>query len=504
MALTTEQFQAWLNDPLAIKCILLEVQVYDGTQDKTLYLSNYNYATTSTDTPSNTTYLGILKTAVEFTETLSLDGSATLSYGDIGIDNTNGEYDTWLNYVWANRNINIYAGDISHARNDFTLIFSGVVAGISSSDYGSINIQLRDKLEKLNDAYSDQLLGAYGIKGDLNPNKDILIPITLGEAFNVTPLLADDSLLEYKVHNGPIEGIIEVRDNGVPVNFEANLDNGTFTLARQPIGTITCSVQGDKRDVNYSGQIVEYWTTNAARIVQKILLSNGFGLSDIDLDNFNIFAETHTQPVGIYLQDRQNIITVCNDLLSSIGAQLAVTRLGKFRILKVQIPQTTSSSVTIDENSIILDSLSISKITDVLAAVKLGYCYNYTIQDTLLTGLPEEHKELYVKEWLSKTAVNEENKTLYNLNAEPVQKNTLILSDLDGEVTAEANRLLQLYQVPRYVYRMTCLPSLIDVQLGDMVLLKHARFGLTTGKPGQVISASVNWDTGYITLEVLV
>lgn len=504
MALTTEQFQAWLNDPLAIKCILLEVQVYDGTQEKTLYLSNYNYATTATDTPSNTNYLGILKTAIEFTETLSLDGSATLSYGDISIDNTNGDYDSWLNYIWTNKSINIYVGDISYPRNNFTLIFSGVVAGVSSSDYNSINIQLRDKLEKLNDAYSDLLLGSYGIKGILNPNKDVLVPVTLGEAFNVTPLLVDDSILQYKVHTGPIESIIEVRDNGVPVNFEANLTTATFILTRQPIGTITCSVQGDKQDVNTLGQIVPTWTTNAARIVQKILLSNGFTTSDIDLDNFNQFALANTQPVGIYLQDRQNIITVCNDLLSSIGAQLAVTRLGKFKLLKIQTPAVISSSTTIDENNILLDSLSISNIIDVSAAVKLGYCYNYTVQESLLTGIPEEHKELYVKDWLTKTVVNETNKSLYNINAEPVQKNTLILSDLNGEVTAEATRLLQLYGVARYVYKMTCLPSLISVQLGDMVLLKHARFGLVSGKAGQVISASVNWDTGYITLEVLV
>lgn len=504
MALTTEQFQAWLNDPLATKCILLEVQVYDGTQEKMLYLSNYNYATTAADIPSNTSYLGILKTAVEFTETLSLDGNATLSYGDISIDNTNGEYDNWLQYIWTNKSINIYVGDVSFPRNNFTLIFSGVVAGVSSSDYNSINIQLRDKLEKLNDAFSDVLLGSYGTKGTLNPNKDVLIPITLGEAFNVTPLLIDDSILQYKVHTGPIESIIEVRDNGVPVNFEANLTTATFTLTRQPIGTITCSVQGDKQDVNALGQVVPNWTTNAARIVQKILLSNGFTTSDIDLDNFNQFATANTQPVGIYLQDRQNIITVCNDLLSSIGAQLAVTRLGKFKLLKIQTPQVSASSTTIDENSVLLDSLSISNITDVRAAVKLGYCYNYTVQENLLTGIPEEHKELYVKDWLTKTVVNETNKSLYNINAEPVQKDTLILSDLNGEVTAEANRLLQLYGITRYVYKMTCLPSLISVQLGDMILLKHSRFGLTSGKAGQVISVSVNWDTGYITLEVLV
>lgn len=504
MALTTQQFQAWLNDPRSIKCILLEVQVYDGAQEKILYLSNCNYATSTTDTPSNVNYLSIIKTAVEFTETLSLDGSATLSYGDIAIDNTNGEYDSWLNYVWTNKPINIYVGDISHPRSDFTLIFSGIVAGVSSSDYNSINIQLRDKLEKLNDAFSDELLGPYGVKGVLNPNKDVLIPITLGEVFNVTPLLVDDSILEYKIHTSAIEGIIEVRDNGVPVNFEPNLATATFKLTKQPIGTITCSVQGDKQTVNDLGQIVPNWTTNAVRIVQKILLSNGFTVSDMDLNNFNLFASINTQPVGIYLQDRQNIVTVCNDLLSSVGCQLAVTRAGKFKVLKVQVPSTDSSSVVIDENNIILDSLSISKITDVVAAIKLGYCYNYTIQENLLTGIPEEHKELYSKDWLTKTVVNNTNKSLYNINAEPVQKDTLILSDLDGEVTAEANRLLQLYQVPRYVYKMTCLPSLINIQLGDMVLLKHQRFGLVNGKSGQVVSASINWDTGHITLEVLV
>ena len=507
MALTVEEFDAWISNPKAVKCTLLEVQVYDGTQEKTLYLSSSNYGTGPGDTPANTQYLPVLQTSVQFTENLSIEGEASISYGDISINNYNGELDYLLNYVWTGRSIKIFMGDVTHTRDNFTVIFDGIVSDISSSSISSINIQLRDKLQKVNNSIYDVPLGAYGTKGSANTNKDEVKPLVFGEVTNITPLLIDSVLSEYMVHDGPIERIIEVRDNGVPVSFTPNNATGTFKLVNIPVGIVTCSVQGDSKSLDSSGNLVSAYKNTVAKLIQRILTAYGnsdslVSVQELDLDNFNTFDAGHQQPVGVYVSSRENVINVCNNLARSVGAQLVATRSGKFKLLKIATPVAGTTTITSD--SIIKDSLAISQKVPVQSSVKLGYCYNYTIQEGVLTVIPEEHKAFYAKDWLVKTVSDEDAKILYKQTADPVQKDTYIVTDIGGFVTDEATRLLDLYKVQRYVYSLRCTPSFINIELGKMITLKHHRFGLSAGKYGQVISVGVDWNSGFVTLEVLV
>lgn len=509
MSLSEQDFQAWLEDSSAIRCMLVEVEVNTSLEDTVLYISNRNYATQSTDTPSNQVYLPLLSTSIDFTETLPMEGQGSLSYGDLSISNVEGEYDYLLNYVWTDRPINIYLGDVRHSRSTFTKVFSGVVSGILSSNLSSINIQLRDKLQRLNTSVYEVVLGEYGLRGINNANKDEVRPLVFGEVSNITPMLIDEAELEFMVHDGPIESIIEVRDNAVPVSFTPDLTRGTFKLFSNPLGTITCSVQGDKNSLDSSGQLVPVWPNTVAKIIQRIV--TGYGkpsdaaqLDELDLDNFNSFDVLHPQKVGVYISSRDNLLGICQSLCDSIGAQLVSTREGKLKLLKVDVPVVADTSTTISEDYILQDSFQISSKPEVISAVKLGYCFNFTVQTGILTGIPEEHKSLYAKEWLIKSVNDAEVQALYKLSSETVQQNTYMLSDIDSHVTLEATRRLNLRKSQRYIYSMECTTKMSPIKLGDMVLLKHRRFGLAEGKPGQVISVNVNWDTGYIKLEVLV
>jgi hypothetical protein len=510
MALTTQEFQQWLEDPAAVRCMLLETSANIAGTETQIYLSNRNYVTSPTSSPANTAYLPVLKTSVKFTETLSLDGTGSLSYGDISIDNTTGEYDSWLQAAWQGRVISIYIGDPKFPRADFTLIFSGIVADITSSDRYTLNLQLRDKLETLNTPITEAVLGNY-FQGALvptttydNPNKEAVLPLVFGEVFNITPLQMDPSTLEFMVHNGAIERIIEVRDNGVPLlagsGYTANLARGTFKLLTNPAGTITCSVQGSKAPtyINTVGAIIKHIVKNYGnpQVMGAITDEN------LDLVNFAAFDTAHPQAVGVFITNKDNVLSVCQELASSLGAQLVATRLGKLQLLKVDVPTSTSTKITDDD--ILYDSLAISQKPNVVATYKLGYCKNWTPQPGLLTGIPSEHKDLLSGEWLTATHTNNAAKVLYKLNALPEQKNTLLLTESLGEVTTEAARLVNLYSTQRYVYRFTCSAKHLRTALGAMVILQHARFDLSTGKPAQIVSVEIDWDTGYTTFEGLV
>lgn len=510
MALTNDQFQAWLEDPTAIRCMLVEVSANILGTETNLYLSNTQYVTGASDTPANTTYLPVLKTSVKFTENLAINGQGSLSYGDISIDNTNGEYDSWLNAAWQGRSISIYIGDPKFVRDDFTKIFSGIVSDINSSDRNTINLQLRDIVQRLNAPITDKVLGNY-YQGSIvstsiydNPNKEQVKPLVFGEVFNITPLLIDPTTLEFMVNDGPIESIIEVRDNGVPLiissGYTVDLTKGTFKLLNAPAGTITCSVQGDKNPT---------YNNTVSSIIKRIVknfgnpsIAGAITDSDIDLTNFSTFETNHPQNVGIYISSKENVISVCQELADSLGAQLVASRTGLLKLLKITIPTTGTSTIT--DDYILQNSFAVASKPEIMTTSKLGFCKNWTVQDNLLTGIPSSNKDLLAGEWLSKTYTNTAAQTLFKFSALPEQKNTLMLTDSLNHVTAEATRLVNLWSSQRYTYRFTVTSKFLQLQLGDMITIEHRRFGLSSGKSAQIISSEIDWDTGFMTLEVLI
>lgn len=455
------------------------------------YLSTVAYTTLPTDSPANRVYSPVVSGGVAFTETLPLDGSATLSVGDIELNNDDGLLDSWLDDVWVNKPIRIYIGDVSWVRADFRLIFTGIVDNINSRAANCLNISLRDKLQRLNTPVSETLLGGT------TPNKDRLIPLCFGEVHNVEPLLVDPATLKYKVHGSAIERLIEVRDNGVPVSINESLIDGTFTLVAQQAGTITCSVQGDK-PTTYSNRIADTIT----RLVTGYgKVSDRLTTADIDTAQFAAFNAAHPQPVGVYLNDRSNVIEVCQQLASSVGAQISMSREGLLRLLKITLP-ATGTPLVVTPSDYVAKSLEIKERVDVKAAIKVGYCKNYTTQTGLNTGLPASHKDLFMQEYLSVTAKNQSVADTYKLNTEPVQTDTLLLTESDA--TAEANRLLTLWQQPRTVYQFVGYSHLLTVPLGQALTLVSPRFGLSEGKTGIVVGIQSDWVSRRVTIEVLI
>lgn len=192
--------QAWLEDQTSIRCLLVEITAKDITTgiETVFYLSNMGYTTSGTT--ATVTYLPYLTGDLQTTEALNIDGGLSMSFGDIEVANNNGELDTWLDsskYVWANRSIQVYLGDprwsaasLAEVHTVFEKVFDGIVADIDSSSRESINIKVRDKLDRLNYSISDNKLGTYGSWGSSGQsNQDSIRPLIFGEVNNITPLL---------------------------------------------------------------------------------------------------------------------------------------------------------------------------------------------------------------------------------------------------------------------------------------------------------------------------
>lgn len=482
----------WLNDPTALRCILIEAVASIAGVDTTFYLSTRGYVSGNADSPANTPYLPGIAGGVQVTEEISLDGNGGLSYGDIELFNLNGERDSWLDYIWVNRAVRVYIGDLRWLRSDFQLIFDGLIENLDSKSRDRLNFKIRDKLQRLNTPASETKLGGA------TDNADALIPLTFGEVSNITPLLSNPATHEYQVHNGPIEALIEVRDNGVPIAVTPNLAAGKFNLLASPAGTITASVQGDKPVGVYSNTI--------AALVQCLALSFGkastrFVAGDLDAANLAAFAAAHAQPVGVYLSSRENIITTMQELASSVGAQATITRQGKLALLQIALPPVGTPTM-LTAADMVKDSLHIAERPDVKAAVKLGYCKNWTVQTDLQSGIPEAHKDLFSAEQMTVSQANSTVAASYRLDAEPEPRDTLLLGTADA--TAEAARELALYSALRTVFGFEGFSPCLLLVLGQSVTLIHARFGLAAGKTGVVIKLQPDWLTFRVQVEVLI
>jgi hypothetical protein len=495
MSLTDPQFIAWLKTTatgVGKLCVLVEVIASVSGVETTRYLSNSGYTTGPTDTPANQHYTGCISGGATITEKLAIDNSgAGMSFGDVELDNTDGSLDVWLADVWANRSLKMYVGDMSWARTDFRLVFDGITANLDSQNRDVLNLKVRDKLQRLNTAVTATTLGGT------SANKDRLLPLVFGEVHNIEPLLIDKATLKYQIHNGQMERDIEVRDNGVVVTQTDTLSAGTFVLTATPACTVTCSAQGAWLSGTYVNTV--------SKIVQLLVQNYGtnvFVSGDLDASNLSTFDAANAQPVGIYLTDRENVLSVCQQLAASVGAQVVMSAGGLLRLIKIALPATgTPTAVTyatMREKSLRI----LPNRPDVVAGSKLGFCKNWTVQNNLQTGIPPEHKDLYGQEWLTRTATDSAVATAYKLTQAPDEVDTLLLVGTDAD--AENTRRLSLWKVQRTVFAYDGEPELMLEELGGYQTLTHARFGLSAGVSGQIITVVRDWLNAKVSFEVLV
>lgn len=501
-------YQAWLETPNIVRIALVQVSPIAGGILTTRYLATHAV------TVDGIEYLPVVRDDITIDESISLEYAASISYGDISIANNSGAYDSWLLDIWVNKSVKIYVGSLptpgaASTITDFELVFDGLIADIDSKSRNIISLKLRDKLEKLNTSISEALLGNYYqgsvLPGDStlyqNQYKNSLKPLCFGEVHNITPMLIDPTTLEYMVNLEAVEQLIEVRDNGVPVEFTTNTSPaGCFKLAKSPAGIITCSVQGVKRTVNISSASTSStYSGTASNTIATILKHFGQTLEYSEIESSS-FSSLGTESVGIYITDRANVLATCQSLAKSCGLILTVTRAGKVKLVNLTIPITASKTIT--ESDMFLNSLVISNKPAVLAGIKLGYAKNWTIQNNLLTAIPQQHKDLYAIEYLESIQYDNAVKQNYSSTVEPELEGTYLIDKAESD--SVALKRLNLRKEQRKIFSMRCTAKWLSLQVGEAVTIQAYRFGLNTGALGIVTSTKPNWLRGYIEIEVLV
>lgn len=491
---TKAQVIEWLSSSNPTRVILVEINgVYDSTGTliaTPFYLSNRPFGSTSQ------LYDTCIVGGITFTESIDFNGQPNIGYGDIEIDNTGGIKDSWLNYIWTNKPVDIYIGDTSWPRDDFYKIFSGLIKDIDSRSRNSINFILVNKLQALNEPLTTTLIGGTTARADQ------LVPLCFGECFNVTPILIDAANLKYKVHNAEIENIVEVRDSGVPVQFTQDKENATFSLTNSPFGAITATVQGSKPLVGG----VKTYLTKVAETIKHILTGYGKQISESELvSGFTDFDSTKSRQVGVFISARENVLEVCQRIAASANCYLVTDISGKFKLVNITADLTSGEVYDVGPNDIEHRSLEIMQKLEVQTAAKLGYSKNWTIQSTGLANiLTPQTVSILDKEYYYKIQKDETLAAKYQQILEPEAKDTLLI--VEAEAEAEALSLLNISKKPRFIYNATYFSNMLFCELGDLIRLRSPdRFGLTSsGKVGIAVNIARDWLNGKVTIGVFI
>jgi hypothetical protein len=485
MTISDAQFAAWLDNPTAQRVTLYQIGCISGGSQVTRRLSNRDY-TGSAATP----YLAIIAQDLEISQSISIDGAPRLSTGEVHIHNPSGEFDSWRNDIWANQTATVLIGDATWAESDFRPQAVCTIADLKETgDRKLLALEFRDALQRLNTPVSEAKM-----------SNGVLYPVTLGEVPNMTPKF-DATSGKWYYHVSAAEMLIEPRTDGKKRSVDVTDDaaNGRFTFndAVGP-GVLTCSVQGDKTGGVYRNTI--------AQLVQLLATSYGkastrMTTADMDTANLAAFDSANPQPVGLAILDRTNVIDACAKLAASKGAQVVPSLLGKLQLIQYAIP--TSATLNIPRSMQVQKSLTPVDRSKVQAAVQIGFCRNYTPEANLQTSLPDAHKQMFAQEWQTYTTpVDTATQVAYSLYADPVMKETCLLTLADAQT--EANRLLAIQKVPHTPYRVELLPAGLLVKLGEARNLFSDRFGLASGVPGLVTSLTKNFGTYRTIAEITI
>jgi len=482
-------YVSWLKRDGVPRALLVEAVAYSGGAEVTRTFSNRVFISGPIDSPAHAAYDDIVMGAPRFAAQLSelFTGQSLPTWGDIEVTNEGGVRDSWLGDAWDGRAVRLYLGDPAWPKSDFRRVLDGTIGDIVAPARNRLALQLRDKTWVLNVPIQTALIGGA------TANKDQPKPLCFGQCFNVEPLLIVAATHQYQVHDGAIEAISEVRDNGVSVAYTADAASGTFTLNAAPTGRITADVKGAKPGGVYltrCAEIINYIVTTRTTLTGD----------DVDGANFSAFDTACPQTLGLYLRDRENLIAALDELVSAVGGFWTFSRDGLLRVGRLDAPAGTPVL------ELVADDIRERQIACVARALpvqtlRLGYQRNFSPQSDGLAGaVTETNRALYSAEHQVATATNAGITTTHKLARNPDLLPSLLA--LAAEAVTEVARRTALYNTVRAIYEVGVWTAPLRVNLGEVVRITHPRFGFSAGALAVVVGLDEEPAQGRVTLRV--
>jgi hypothetical protein len=368
-----------------------------------------------------------------------------------------------------------YLGDPSWSFADFKAFpfFTGIIENIDIS-IEKVSIKIRDKMGVLDGQIQQNTLAT----GETNEP----IPLSYGTVRNVTPRLVDAATHKYQWHDGTVQSLDAVYDNGISISFTVNNTLGTFTLNSQPAGTITCTGRGAKP--------VGTWLNTASLIINDILTRVGDSINCLSIEevDLNSLAELPNYQLGIYISEKENKLNVLEMICASMRAGFTFDRNGKFKVVRITDPNAQQAIYEITNLNAKENSLSIKSINTPQWETTLGYQKNYTVQKELQTAITETDRAWRKEEYRKAISTNAAIKTTHLNATNPKLKETCL--DVLADANTEAAAMQAILEKKCYEVDIELLDLMFLFNPGDIIELKYNGLGLENGRKMQILEVS--------------
>lgn len=480
-----------------------------------------------------------------------LRGAAPVASGAIVLSNADGELDSILTESFDGQPFYVY--EINPSTLEVSKLLRSGFLEQPTYDENTITFQVKDALHALDinlltTKYAGTNALPAGVEGTADDIGGTPKPAVLGICPNITPKQVNTSKKIYQVDG--VRGLVSgytlavydkravVTEDGAgdytsQADMEANNPTagqyrvwpagGMFRINFTPVGALTCDVT-NPADASSGGvaQLDHVIHTLSEDVVGS--RAPGFSLVgqiyDVNPD------------VGIYINDTRTVLSAVNELLASAGAFIGTgqpldgvyvaSNINTCQLYEPGSPFFTPllSPILITESELVEGTYPTlvppSEADRGLPVwrVNVQYAKNWTVMTANdLAGVAAADVAYYTQEYRTASASDAAVKTDWPQALE-LTVTTLIVDAADA--TAEAQRLLDLFSVPRQRMALRVPRRVIeqDEQMGTggrapvnfvpgaRITLQISRFGLDAGKTFVVLEAQENFETDEVALVV--
>lgn len=528
---------AALTSPTSARIWAAEIAMALGSNPAsttTLRVATEAFSTAATDSPASTPFDGrlasaYLSRALDFASDGRLTGGTVKTEGRLVISASDGSLDaTAADYEVDGRTVQIRAGDrlasgAVRPYRDFPLAFKGSAVSWDLSRE-SVRIPLRDLGVKLRSTIATTTYAGTGALEGTEEMAGLSRPQAYGYCYQVNPQLVIPSAQVWQFHDQEATDVLAVYDGGIVLEkgpdyptyasmmaaeppaggYVTCLKRGLFRLASDPAKTITADVIGD-RAATYRITVQSWsdgtlWSDGTAwaayqskesvdthaGIIWRILQDRaGMGLADIDSQSFQDFDEIQPGLCGYWLPagTDKTIEAAIGEVASAAGGFVGPSRFGPIAIRRLEAPQGYAF-VTLDMTNVIRDSLE--RVSDLPYGVPwwdwrawFQRTWFQQQQGSLNGGVSPQFAARLSRPGRVQSAQDQAVRDRH-----PTSK-TLSLYLLlveQADALAEVTRLRGLYAPGRVMVQGQWRGIAYQLDLGDTVLLRHDRFGLSGGR----------------------
>lgn len=268
--------------------------------------------------------------------------------------------------------------------------------------------------------------------------------------------------------------------------WKAYLDGGYFRLGANPIGQVTSdATEGATAADRTTAQIFTRLLTTP--LAAPLLEWSQADIAALDALNAAV--------LGLWIGTEEvTVESVVNLVAGSPWAWWGVDRLGVFRLARFATPAGVPAlALTANE---IIGNLERIKVTDQDAGIPafksvVRWGKNYTVQTDLAAGVPADRRTFLAKEWREATATDLTVQTAHLL-APQVSDDSLLTTEADAQAEATRRQTIRGVRRDRLEAVTELNAASVAVDLGAVVSVAHARFGLSAGKLFTVLGLEPN------------